>query len=181
MESNLNLSRAIMFATSAHEHQFRKGTTIPYIIHPFETALILQNENCLNDVIIAGLLHDTLEDTSLTAEIIESEFGKRTASLVVACTENKDLSWEERKNYKIDFVENTKDEDIRKIACADKLSNMRSIYIDLQSYEEDLWTRFNRGRNSQKWYYGKIIEALYPLKTLNMYQELKYLYHKVFL
>lgn len=170
-----------MFASSAHEHQFRKGTTIPYIIHPFETAMILQNENCSNDVIIAGLLHDTLEDTSLTADIIENEFGKRTVSLVLACTENKTLTWEERKNHKIDYVRNTEDEDIKKIACADKLSNMRSIFIDLQSYQDDLWIRFNRGRNAQRWYYGKIIEVLIPLENLDMYQELKYLYNKVFL
>ena len=181
LETNLDLSRGIIFASTAHACQFRKGTTIPYIVHPFETAMILQKEKCSNDVVIAGLLHDILEDTTLTFDNIKNEFGEKIANMVVTCTEDKTLSWEERKSGKISFLKSTKDEDIKRLACADKLSNIRSITIDLEKHQDNLWKRFNRGRESQKWYYGKVIEALSSLKDLKMYQELNYLYEKAFL
>lgn len=181
LETNLDLSRGIILASTAHACQLRKGTTTPYIVHPFETAMILQKENCSNDVIVAGLLHDILEDTVITFDTLKNEFGEKIADMVVTCTEDKTLSWEERKNNKVKFLTETNDENIKKIACADKLSNMRSITIDLEKYQDDLWKRFNRGKESQKWYYGRVIEALFSLKDLNMYQELSYLYEKAFL
>lgn len=59
------LDIAIEFAAKAHQNQKRKGTDIPYISHPFGVAMILHNAKCKEDIIIAGLLHDTLEDTGV--------------------------------------------------------------------------------------------------------------------
>ena len=62
--SKLKLHEAVVFATKAHHGQVRKGSDVPYMIHPFETAQILTEAGCSDEVVIAGLLHDTLEDTT---------------------------------------------------------------------------------------------------------------------
>jgi (p)ppGpp synthase/HD superfamily hydrolase len=61
-ESMPKLFDAIEFATRAHEGQFRKGTRIPFIIHPLSVAKLLIEREFSEEVVIAGLLHDTLED-----------------------------------------------------------------------------------------------------------------------
>ena len=66
-----DLNRAIIFATERHAGQVRKGTDTPYIVHPLETMLILSNMQADLNVQIAGLLHDTVEDTDTTLEEIE--------------------------------------------------------------------------------------------------------------
>jgi len=61
--NELLIQKAIIFATKKHEGQKRKGTDIPYIVHPMEVMQILTAMDCSQNVIIAGILHDTLEDT----------------------------------------------------------------------------------------------------------------------
>jgi len=95
------IHKAIQFATLAHKNQFRKGTNIPYIVHPFEVAQILTDAKCNEEVIIAGLLHDTVEDTDVAIGQIEQEFGHYVAELVSSCSEDKSQSWEERKQHTI--------------------------------------------------------------------------------
>ncbi len=60
------IEKAIIFAAKAHRNQTRKGTDIPYITHPFAVGMYLQKANCSEEVIAAGILHDTLEDTETT-------------------------------------------------------------------------------------------------------------------
>jgi len=62
---------AIEFATKAHINHFRKGTKVPYIIHPLQVARILIESDCSDHVVIAGILHDTVEDTPVTLDDIE--------------------------------------------------------------------------------------------------------------
>ncbi|SCP95239.1 HD domain-containing protein [Anaerobium acetethylicum] len=180
MKDNLDLSRAISFASNAHFRQFRKGTDTPYIVHPFETAMILQKADCGTELVIAGLLHDTVEDTDVGLEIIKDEFGDKVAGLVAACSENKELSWEERKQHTIEFIKDRADYDEMLLMCADKLANLRSISIDYRKHAENLWSRFNRGKKEQKWYYGSLVRVLEPLHEHDMYRELEALYAEVF-
>ncbi len=79
------IEKAIEVATKAHEGQLRK-TGEPYIIHPIAVMKILQEWNMDEDTVIAGILHDTVEDTSLTLQEIEDEFGKDVAFLVNGVT-----------------------------------------------------------------------------------------------
>ena len=69
------IHKAIEFAVIAHQGQTRKGTDIPYIVHPFEVAQLLTAAGADESVIVAGLLHDTLEDTTITTEDIFHAFG----------------------------------------------------------------------------------------------------------
>ncbi len=92
------IDKAIQFAAIAHEGQYRKGTNIPYIIHPVSVGFLLQSIGCDEEVIVAGLLHDTVEDTDTELDDIKREFGERVASLVFSASEpDKTLTWEERK------------------------------------------------------------------------------------
>ena len=97
------VEKAIVFAAKAHDHQKRKGTDIPYITHPFAVGMLLQKEKCSEEVIVAGILHDTLEDTETTFEDLTEMFGLRVANLVQAASEkDKSLPWEVRKQQTID-------------------------------------------------------------------------------
>ena len=84
-KSSPRLEKAIEVATKAHEGQLRK-TGEPYIIHPIAVMKILQEWNMDEDTVIAGILHDTVEDTTLTLKEIEEEFGKDVAFLVNGVT-----------------------------------------------------------------------------------------------
>lgn len=172
--------KAILFAACAHEGQKRKGSDIPYIVHPFEVAQILTSAGVGETVICAGLLHDTVEDTSVTLEDIQKEFGSDIAKMVGIVTEEKGLSWEERKQQAIDAVNDGISKDVKMLICADKLSNLRSIKEDLKCMGDDVWSKFKRGKEKQKWYYGRMMEQLSSLHAYSIYQELCLLYHQIF-
>ena len=88
--------KAIRFATSTHSGQTRKGKPdVPYITHPLSVALILSGVGASDDVIIAGILHDTVEDSTgaVTLEDLRAEFGENVAELVGHVTEKKQVSF----------------------------------------------------------------------------------------
>lgn len=150
---------AIDFAQHAHWGQFRKGTHIPYIIHPLEVMKILSQYTDDENIIIAGILHDTLEDTNITEHDILQHFGADVLSLVKSSTEpEKDKSWEERKQHTIEFLKQNDDKRVLLLSCADKLNNINSIINDYNQIGEELWKRFKRGKEQQKWYYSSLAE-----------------------
>ncbi|GGE48045.1 guanosine polyphosphate pyrophosphohydrolase [Pullulanibacillus camelliae] len=160
MSGLTKLDRAIAFAAKAHKKQERKATGIPYISHPFSVAMLLSQIGCSEDVVIAGLLHDTLEDTETTYEQLQGEFGSTVAEYVLGCSEpDKSKPWQERKQHTIQSIKRASEE-ICLIICADKLHNLRSMNSEYEVYGEALWRRFNSGKNNQKWYYETIYDEL---------------------
>ena len=158
------IEQAINFAAKAHHGQTRKSTDIPYITHPFAVGMLLQKEKCIDEVIAAGILHDTLEDTSTTYEELTERFGVRIANLVRAASEqDKSLPWEVRKQHTIDRLKDAYLEEIQ-VITADKLHNLKSIHADLDANGEKTWERFNRGKFDQHWYYSSIVKQLAPRK-----------------
>lgn len=154
------IEKAIIFAAKAHANQVRKGTDIPYITHPYAVGMLLQKAKCSEEVIAAGILHDTLEDTNTTYEDLVDTFGVRIANLVAAASENdKSLPWEARKQLTIEMLKNASIEEIQ-VAVADKLHNLRAIRADYSLFGEKLWERFNRGKREQHWYYAGFVKAL---------------------
>ena len=96
---DLRIDEAIKLSSIAHNGQFRKGNKIPYISHPLAVGLILQKVGATNEQIIAGILHDTIEDTYLEFADIEEKFGIKIAKLVSDCSEEDPKApWQERKN-----------------------------------------------------------------------------------
>jgi (p)ppGpp synthase/HD superfamily hydrolase len=164
---------AIEFAAKARSSQFRKGTDIPYISHPYGVGLILQQAGCGEEEIIAGILHDTIEDTAVTEEDIQSVFGASVLLIVKGCSEpNKEASWEERKEHTLEYLKQAH-LSVRQVSCADKLHNLRSIKRDLADRGESAWGKFKRGRDAQKWYYTGVVESLGYSGTFPLLEELR--------
>jgi (p)ppGpp synthase/HD superfamily hydrolase len=148
---------AIEYAALKHHGQYRKGTTIPYVFHPLDVARLLIECGCPQETVLAGILHDTVEDTDVTQEEIEIKFGQRVAWLVRQASEpDKGDSWENRKRHTLNHLHHIEDEQVLLLACADKLDNASSIYADYTRLGDTLWERFNRGYDQQKWYYTQL-------------------------
>ena len=162
LRKNSLLHDAIRFATEKHEGQYRKGTVIPYIVHPIETMQILNSIDAGMNLLMAGVLHDTLEDTPVTESDLRKNFGDRITDLVIGASEpDKSLSWEKRKEHTLNTLQQLTDTEQLMVICADKLSNITSIANDLRTHGDTVWSCFNRGYQSQKWYYcslSKIFE-----------------------
>lgn len=173
------IHKAIEFAAIRHKDQKRKGTELPYIVHPMEVMQILTENGCDKTVIAAGILHDTIEDTETTYDDILENFGKEIADIVASESEDKSKSWKERKQTTIDSLPNESFE-TQLVCCADKLSNLRSMLWDYQKTGENLWERFRADKENIQWYYNGIIESLSALEDYDMYQELKNTFYKLF-
>lgn len=176
------INQAISFATEAHKNQFRKGTRIPFIVHPMEVASIVARITDDKEVIAAAVLHDTVEDCKhVTIDMLRESFGERIADLVDAESENKADSWIKRKGDTIEALKREKEFDKKIIALADKLSNVRSLYHDYHQIGDALWDRFNmKDKEKQGWYYKGICEALEDLSELNEYREFKEYVNQIF-
>ncbi|MCL1892431.1 MAG: HD domain-containing protein [Alphaproteobacteria bacterium] len=169
--NNLKIHDAIIFAADKHRNQMRKGTDIPYITHPMEVMQILTDNQCGEDVIIAGILHDTLEDTDTTPHDIETKFGKKVLAIVQGETEDKSKTWKERKQGTIDRLKSG-DLETQLVGCADKLSNIRSIYSDRLEVGDKVFDRFGAPKNDIQWYYQSVVGALDKINGYKMKLEL---------
>ena len=173
------ISKAFLFALKAHENQIRKNG-VPYICHPFFVSMVLAKNGASDNLIIAGLLHDTVEDTSTSYEDLRSEFNDEIADIVAFDSEDKRLPWEKRKQMIIDSLKNTNNRDYHMLICADKLSNISDIEEDLKKDGEVVWSRFHRGKDLQENFYRSLVEVLEPISDLAMYKEFKEKVERVF-
>lgn len=186
--------KALKFVADAHDGQYRKGSNVPYIYHLTNVMKLLCDSDCDEEVITAGILHDVVEDTPVTLEEVKTEFGSRVAELVAAASESsklgednqEDSSWKARKQDSIQFLKETDNSDGLLVACADKLDNSRAILEDYQKIGDELWTRFNAGKEDQEWYYRSLANVFVdrgqefgnPLKK--MAEELKSTVNAIF-
>jgi (p)ppGpp synthase/HD superfamily hydrolase len=140
------IERAIALAVRAHESQVRKGEgQLPYVVHPVTVALILSRYTGEEDTIIAGLLHDTLEDTDVTPEDIERAFGEKVRDTVQDVTEPDlpGLSWETRKARYLRQLQTAPRPSLL-VAGADKTANLISMIAAHASAGGDAaWERFS--------------------------------------
>ncbi len=174
------IKEAAEFASRAHEGCVRKGTDIPYITHPFETAVIVSELTDDEEVISAALLHDVIEDAGTKKEELEELFGPRVASLVVFASEDKSKPWYERKKSRIEGLKDASHED-RIICLADKLSNLRSTVADRMLKGEKVWEKFNvKDKRAQEWYYRTVFDHLGEFKDEPAYKEYERLLEELF-
>ena len=167
------INKAIAFAVKAHEGQPRKGTEIPYIFHPLEVGMIVSRITDDEEVIAAGVLHDTVEDCEqVTLDVIRQEFGDRVARIVGLESEDKSRSWVERKSATIRLLGQETMREAKIVALADKLSNIRCFYADYCKLGETFWQRFNmKDKRMQGWYYKGLCDSLSDLSDLEEYRE----------
>jgi len=158
------IERALRVAHEAHAGQTRKGGGLPYVLHPIHVALILAGCNASEDVIVAALLHDVVEDCEdWDLDRMQAEFGARVRSILDEVTENKDLAWEERKQAAIDHVPHLSPEALL-VKAADKLHNLSSLLADLRAADDpdDVWRPFTRGPAQTLRMSRTLVEALVP-------------------
>ena len=126
------LLQATRFAAEKHAQQRRKNeAATPYVNHPIEVAehLAIVGRIVDEDILIAALLHDTIEDTETTPDEIEQLFGTRAAGIVLECTDDKSLAKAERKRLQIVNAP-YKSPAAKCVKIADKTCNLTSILVD---------------------------------------------------
>ena len=149
--------RAFQFAAEKHAGQARKASTIPYIAHLMGVTSLVLEAGGDEDLAIAALLHDVVEDCGGAPMLkeVRQRFGKRVAHIVEGCTDSDTdpkPPWRERKETYLQHLKSA-DADTRLVSAADKLNNVRSILTDYREIGESVWARFNGGRDGTLWYY----------------------------
>jgi len=153
---------ALVYANQLHATQTRKGSGAPYVSHLLAVTSLVIEAGGDEDTAIAALLHDGPEDQGghETLAVIRQRFGKRVADLVAACSdtfENPKPPWKQRKcDYLAHLPHATADTLL--VSCADKLHNARAILRDYRDCGDQLWQRFNGGKEGTLWYYRELVE-----------------------
>jgi len=154
--------KALRFAAQKHAGQARKASTVPYIAHLMAVASLVLEAGGDEDLAIAGLLHDVVEDCGgkKMLQEVQRRFGARVARIVDGCTDAYVIpkpEWRERKQA---YIRRLKKEgsDTRLVSAADKLNNLRSILSDYREVGESVWSRFNGGRDGTVWYYRTLLD-----------------------
>ena len=158
------LSEAIAFAARCHDGMLRKGTAMPYIVHPMEVAAIAASLTDDEDILCACMLHDVAEDCGVTEAELISRFGVRTAQLVMSetqlCDGDPRQTWARRKQGAIDRIRHG-DRAVKLIALADKLSNLRAIRRDYERDSDAMFFRFHQhDKRMHAWYYTSVLTLL---------------------
>jgi (p)ppGpp synthase/HD superfamily hydrolase len=160
-------SRALVRASEIHQHQKRKcnegDPEIPYISHLLNVCGLVLQDGGSEDEAIAALLHDAGEDQGGEPMLdeIEAEFGSNVAEIVIECSDTLEYPkppWRHRKEEYIARLPEASPSALR-VSVADKLDNVRAILLDYRRLGEDLWPRFNAGRDQQFWYYRTLAVA----------------------
>jgi len=149
--------RAFLFAAEKHAGQARKASSIPYIAHLMGVASLVLEAGGDEDLAIAALLHDVVEDCGGAPMLkeVRRRFGSRVAKVVDGCTDADTYPkppWRERKEKYIRHLKKA-EADTRLVSAADKLNNLRSILSDYRALGESIWSRFRGGREGTLWYY----------------------------
>ena len=154
---------ALAYATEVHAGQSRKGTSVPYVSHVLAVCSLVLEDGGGEDEAIGALLHDAVEDGGGRPRLddIRRRFGDRVAEIVWACSDTDETPkppWKERKTRYIAHVREAGPE-ARRVSCADKLHNARSILRDYRVLGERLWDRFSASAEENLWYYRELVLA----------------------
>ena len=169
--------RAFLFAAEKHKGQTRKASTIPYIAHLMGVASLVLEAGGDEDLTIAALLHDVVEDCGGAPVLkeVRRRFGQRVAKVVDGCTD-ADMypkpPWRERKEKYLRHLK-TADADTRLVSAADKLNNVRSILSDYRAVGESVWSRFKGGREGTLWYYRTLLDTFLQHKRNRITRDLE--------
>jgi (p)ppGpp synthase/HD superfamily hydrolase len=171
------INHALAFAAKHHDQQVRKGTRLPYLTHPANVAIILTRYGCDESTVVAGILHDVVEDCvtkDYTRDMLEnrigSKFGEEVLEAVLAVThrnyddEGNEFTPEEKKEDYLDRL-GAADDRARWVCAADKLHNANSILADLKRTEwpENVWARFKVGKDGTIRWYRSVYDRLREL------------------
>jgi (p)ppGpp synthase/HD superfamily hydrolase len=168
------INHALAFAAKHHDRQVRKGTRLPYLTRPANVAIILTRYGRDECTVVAGILHDVIEDCvrdAYTSEMLEQrigeKFGNEVLDAVLAVTYRRidddgvELSHDERRDDYIERLANAS-ESARWVCAADKLHNASSIVTDLRRTIEpdNIWGRFSGGKEATVRWYRRVYDRL---------------------
>ncbi len=168
------INHAFAFAAKHHDRQVRKGTALPYLTHPANVAIILTRYSRDDDTVIAGILHDVIEDCvreGWTQEMLEErigeKFGANVLDAVLTVTyrrideDGNELDKDERRTDYLHRLESASD-CARWVCAADKVHNGSSILADLRRTmdPDTVWSRFSVGREGTIRWYRAVYERL---------------------
>jgi (p)ppGpp synthase/HD superfamily hydrolase len=176
--------RALLYAIHVHGGQVRKGTNTPYVAHLLAAAATVLEYGGDEDLAIAALLHDSVEDQGGKARLedVRNRFGEGVARIVEACSDSladtvkgeRKAHWQERKEAYLAHLR-TADEDILWVSLADKVHNARSILRDLRKPDigEKVWARFNVSTKQTLWYYCSLADIFRERLSNQLSNELR--------
>ena len=168
------INHAFAFAAKHHDRQVRKGTKLPYLTHPANVAVILTRYGRDENTIVAGLLHDVVQDCvrdGFTREMLDQrigeKFGADVLTIVLAVTQRKvdddgvELSTEEKKSDYLERLAGAAESSLW-VCAADKVHNANSILSDLRRTVDShsVWSRISGGRAATVKWYGDVLERL---------------------
>ena len=167
---------ALAYAERLHARQRRKATNKPYISHLMSVTSIVIAYGGDEEMAIAALLHDAVEDQGGEKRLheIRKKFGKRVAHIVDGCTDSyiePKPPWLERKRSYVARVA-AEDEDTRFVSAADKLSNARDILQDVRKEGDAAFERFQGKKNGTLWYYRALVTKFRKAGTNPLVEEL---------
>lgn len=156
--------QALVYAYRLHGNQTRKGGDIPYMSHLMAVCGLVMEHGGNEDLCIAALLHDAVEDQGgrETGDDIEQRFGAAVRRLVDGCSDSEGVPkppWRERKEAYLAHLREAP-EDVRLVSCCDKIHNARTLLSDLRILGPQMWTRFNASPAETVWYFRSIVSTL---------------------
>lgn len=171
------INHALAFAAKHHDRQVRKGTRLPYITHPANVAVILARYDQSDDTVIAGILHDVVEDCvreNWTREMLEERIGEKfgldvleTVLMVTHRKVDDDGNELDKQEKKADYLHRLALANDRAhwVCAADKIHNASSILADLRRTvdPESVWSRFSIGKEGTIRWYRAVYERLREL------------------
>jgi len=168
------INHALAFAAKHHDQQVRKGTRLPYLTHPANVAIILTRYQRDDETVVAGILHDVIEDCvreSYSREMLEQrigdKFGVAVVNTVLGVTHRRvdddgvELSSDERRDDYLQRLDQAT-EPARWVCAADKLHNASTVLADLRRTIDphSVWSRFNGGREATVRWYRRVFDRL---------------------
>jgi hypothetical protein len=159
------IADAFNFANKAHAGQLVKGTQIPYLSHPMHVASIVWEFGGTREQVAAAFLHDVIEDTDTSIEILRKHFGNLVATIVSDCSDSTGdpkPPWRERKEKYLKHLAEASHPETILVSLADKFHNVNRILNDLtrlKDRSDELWKLFSAPPDQIVWYYLALLNA----------------------
>ncbi len=172
MKLTPEIQKAIDTSAKLHNKQMRKTGRLPYIVHPYSVGAILSNYTEDEDVIVAGFMHDTLEDVEgYEVSDLRKDFGNKVTNIVLYVTEDKKPSdsdekakrtWMYRKTKYIESLKRSTNQNVLLVACADKIHNLQAFIEAYEAEGENMWKTFNAPKpksTSTMWFHNELLKV----------------------
>ncbi|MBF0501266.1 MAG: HD domain-containing protein [Candidatus Riflebacteria bacterium] len=187
MPLSARFETALVFAHALHADQKRKGTDVPYFAHLIGTTSIALEHGANEDEAIAALLHDSVEDApdELGGErvltLIRRRYGNIVTKIVEGCSDCRTHPKPPYRQRKEAYLAHllTADFSVRLVSASDKLHNARAILRDLRAHGDDLWQRFNGGKDGTLWYYNELVQIFDKVGPVKLAEELSAVVHEI--